>query len=122
MKVRTKEVYNCEYCNKLYLVKSAAEKHEEMCFKNPANKRPCFECVHLIKKCTSVPCDYVDEHGEECERNLDLLYCSKKQTFLYTPKNEIKGNVFDLGEKGNEPMPKECDLTESLFSNGVFMF
>lgn len=82
MKARTKEVYNCEYCNKLYLVKSAAERHEFACFKNPANKRPCFECENLSKENTEIETWCYDYNGNEISRNVDL-FCCKKRTGFY---------------------------------------
>ena len=106
MKIEIKEMYKCEYCNKLYQLKHFCEKHEKICKKNPENDRPCFSCVHLSKK-DVVFYEYCGDI--EHKVNLSCLYCEKKEVFLHTPQNEIKGNALELGE-GNLPMPKECDL------------
>ncbi len=48
MKTKTMEVYFCDYCNKLYQLRHACEKHEQYCKKSPANQHKCFEfCEHL---------------------------------------------------------------------------
>ncbi|NPA44811.1 MAG: hypothetical protein GXO49_04685 [Chlorobi bacterium] len=108
MKIETKTIYRCEHCNKIYLRKHACEKHEIMCSKNPKNYRPCFDCQHLGKRNIDV---FLGNHfdGSESYKNVDLLFCKEKNTFLYTPKNEIKENWYDLGDETNEPMPKKCD-------------
>ncbi len=112
MKKSTQTVYRCDHCNKPYFRRSAAEVHEMMCTKNPANHRPCFDCMHLCKKKTIL---YEDEGWGESERELQLLFCNAKQTHLYTPQNEMKRNWFDLGDEANDPMPKQCSQFESSF-------
>jgi hypothetical protein len=106
MKTRTKPVYYCEHCKKHGLSKPAMEHHENICHKNPENFRPCFDCVRLTKKRTTIFHDYPD--GSQSEIPVDILYCQAHNKFLHTPQNEIRGNVFDLGDYLNEPMPKEC--------------
>jgi hypothetical protein len=114
MKKETKEIYRCDHCNKLYLVKHACEKHELSCFKNPENKRPCFSCGFLTKNEALIYSGYDDINGNPVNKNVQFFYCSKKQKFLYTPKNEIKGNQFHTDENGDDfeniSMPKDCDL------------
>lgn len=107
MRTIIKPVYYCEFCNHKCLAKWAMKRHELMCFNNPANKRPCFTCNFLTKKEANITHYHYDEI--ESIQKVNDFYCSKKDVFLYTPKNEIKGNRHDLDE-GNEPMPKECDL------------
>jgi len=102
MKIETKEIYKCEFCNKLYQVKRFAEYHEKICFKNPENNRPCFSCDNLTKQDTIVFVDYPNN------RNVSLFYCDAKEKYLYTPKSEIKKNYFELSEEANDPMPKKC--------------
>lgn len=105
MKTKLKEVYYCEYCKKHGLSKYQMNYHESICSKNPENFRPCFNCIYLDKNETTITFDsYLG--GVETKRN--LLYCNKKEIFLYTPKNEAKGNQYEL-EDGNYPMPKECE-------------
>ena len=121
MKIETKTIYKCDFCNKLYQVKSAAEKHESGCFNNPNNKRACLNCNHLTKKEATITVGYHYD-GSEQDRKLNLFYCNAKKVFLHTPKNEAKHNVFDLGDDENLPMPKECDLynTESFSDDSDF--
>lgn len=107
MIINTKETYKCEHCRKLYQVKSACEKHESTCQHNPDNNRACYGCGFLEKKTTEVVYDHYD--GSQSERKVELFHCSKKEIFLYTPKNEYKSNFFDLGDELNEPMPRECE-------------
>lgn len=109
MKTETKEIYKCEFCNKLYQIKRFAEQHEAGCWKNPDNKRACLNCINLTKKQAEITCGYHYD-GSEIDRKLDLLYCNAKKVFLHTPKSEAKKNAFDLGDYENLPMPKECEL------------
>ena len=102
-----KPYYKCEHCKKVYLREKACLVHENGCWHNPDNKRPCFDCKHLCKKQTSYYRDMFD--GSESEEILDLFHCNKKEVFLYTPNNEAKGNWFDLGDERNDPMPKTCE-------------
>ena len=107
MKTKIKEVYYCEYCGKHGLRKHSMVYHESICAKNPENKRPCFDCRHLDKEQIQICEDYF---GQENIRNVDLFYCNKKQCFLHTPQNKTKGNLYDLGDEVNHPMPKECGV------------
>lgn len=107
MKTENKLVYKCDHCGKWYLNKGHAVRHEKMCFHNPENKRPCFNCKHLVKKDTHVEYEYGNQP-------YTLLFCEAKQCFTYTPKNELKKNIIELGDD-QQPMPKECEL----FSNDV---
>ena len=101
------EIYKCEYCKKIYQIKRFAVQHELRCCKNPDNKRPCFDCPMMVKKEIEI---YESFYDGDHERKVDLLYCNYKEQFLYTPKTELKGTAFDLGNESNEPMPKECDV------------
>lgn len=116
MKIETKEIYKCEFCNKLYQLKHFAAKHEELCTKNPENKRACFGCSHLEKKQTTI---YHDSPlGGEIVQQVHILFCNKKQMYVYPPRVQVKKNMYDLGNDLNEPMPKVCsdfsDYTESV--------
>jgi hypothetical protein len=116
MIIKNKEVYYCEYCKKHGLAKYKMLYHELICFFNPDNKRPCFNCEFLEKKEKLL---YETHHydGSEYTKKLDLLHCKKKNIFLYTPKNEIKGNMYILEDDENLPMPKECEdyVDSSIF-------
>jgi hypothetical protein len=107
MKEKIKTVYYCEHCKKHGLSKPKMQYHERICSSNPENNRPCFQCEHL----TYNKYDLYDDnpYGGQWVRSVNLLFCDKKKMFLYTPKNEIKGNHYDLGEESNNPMPKICN-------------
>lgn len=105
MITKNKEVYYCEHCRKHGLNKGAMKHHENICSKNPVNDRPCFHCKHLGYNDAIA---YGSYYGEENAINRTLLYCNKRDVFLYTPQNEIKGNQYDLGDDMNERMPKIC--------------
>lgn len=110
MKTEIKEIYKCDFCNKLYQKKAACEAHEFICFKNPDNKRPCYGCIHLEKIKADL---YFDTfQGEGC-RKVDVFHCNAKDIYIHTPQVEAKGNAFEFGDKLNEPMPKQCDIYDS---------
>lgn len=116
MKTETKQIYKCEYCNKLYQVKSACESHELACIKNPINFRPCFGCFNLEKKETLIYAGFDDYYTDEpVNVKREFFFCNKKQIFLYTPQNEIKGNFNHTDTEGgtfkNYPMPTKCNDT-----------
>lgn len=104
MKERIITVYNCGYCNKLYQVKNACIKHEFTCSKNPAILRPCHDCAHLTKRMCTV---YYDTPYGEDHRAVSLLYCTKKDIHLITPKVQAKGEWFETDPE-NVFMPTEC--------------
>lgn len=110
MIIEIKEVYKCEYCRKLYQLKRFAELHEKMCSKNPENSRKCFGCKHLGKKKTEV-------YDCEMPRRVELLYCSKIDSFLYPPKVEHKKNWHETDPMPNNPMRRKCDKFESEILN-----
>jgi hypothetical protein len=120
MKTEIKEVYKCDFCRKLYQRKHAAIYHEKMCNRNPDNFRSCHSCNGLEKKEVIIYSgidDYIT--GEPINISRDFLFCKKRQIFLYTPQNEIKGNHNHIDAEGNSfenyPMAKEC----TYWSNGV---
>lgn len=76
MKTQLKEIYKCDFCNKLYQVKKAAEVHELLCTKNTVNDRPCYTCEHIGKRNTTIPVEHC--MGGEGERVLNLLHCTAK--------------------------------------------
>jgi len=107
MKTETKEIYKCEYCNRLYQLKRFCIKHEESCKKRPDYIRPCHSCVHLKRVDETICAGYDDEHGEEAERVVRVLFCDKVDSFIHPPSVAAKGNAFEM-EKKNIVMPREC--------------
>ena len=109
MKTETREIYRCDFCSKIYLRHNAAITHESRCTKNPANWRPCHSCTHLTKKTVDV---YNRPYYGEGMWRLDLLYCPKIKSFLFTPQTESKGGGFELENDNNIVMPITCEIFE----------
>jgi hypothetical protein len=110
MKVETKEVYKCDHCNKLYQRKWLCEKHELSCKKRPDYLRPCHSCKILKKQRETIWAGYDDMYGNEAERVVEVLFCEKRDCFIYPPSVAAKGNAFDMGDNRNEEMPKQCEF------------
>jgi len=108
--------YRCEFCRKLYERKDAAQRHEAACTMNPSNRRPCHSCPYLTKKDINGQKEmYAHEDGDGLRKEtFHLLFCERKQLFLYPPKNEHKKNAIDFEEweidAENLPMPKQCEF------------
>lgn len=115
MKEKIKSVYYCEHCNKHGLMKHVILFHEKLCYKNPDNFRPCKECLNLTKATTTSTSIFSPKDSkndiDKTEFEVTLFFCKAKNTFLYSPQNEIKGNYFIIKES-NIPMPRECDSHE----------
>ena len=114
MKTETKEIYKCEFCNKIYQISKYCLEHERACKNNPENHRPCYTCIELDKKTETL---YEDTLSGEIEINYKLLYCSAKDCFLHPPSVEIKGNAIWTESAPNKPMPKVCDRQRSDLIN-----
>ena len=112
MKTEVKKIFKCEFCNKLYQVEKACAKHELSCKKRPDYIRPCHSCGVLKKQVETIWAGYGDMYGNEVERSVSVLYCSKRDCFIYPPSVAAKGNAFDMGDKENIEMPVECSLYE----------
>lgn len=106
-----KTIHRCEHCRKLYLVKSAAEKHEKYCWKNPANHYACFECKFLVK-------DRADNTDGTYKWSERTFHCSKLDKALHSIK-AVKINHACLGH--TELMPITCehrkDYIDDYFDN-----
>jgi hypothetical protein len=37
-------------------------------------------------------------------------FCEKRDCFIHPPSVAAKGNAFDMGNKSNEEMPKQCEF------------
>jgi hypothetical protein len=103
MNTKIKTVYYCDHCKKHGLSKPAMERHELICKSNPANFRPCFDCVNLTKKYVTI------YDGADSERDVSVFYCRAVNKCLHTPQNANKGNMFVIGDYSNEPMPLQCN-------------
>jgi hypothetical protein len=100
MKTIETTIYECDFCGKYYKRKNACERHEIICFHNPANKRACFSCGNLRKKDTEIE-GYFQNHKVN-----GILFCNKYNEFLYTPQNKIKGNWLEFAQ----PMKNKCEF------------
>lgn len=112
MITETREVYKCEHCRKMYQIKSACERHEPKCRKNPDNYQKCLDgCIHLVKKEISWTIDTC--YGEE-EKDVEILYCECKKEGVHP--YWVRGYLSDdLGdETPNNPMPEECKLFQLI--------
>lgn len=98
MKTKQITAYSCDHCNKLYQRKHSCERHEDLCYKNPENKRPCFDCPFLTKE----PYEEDRPYGSYTIGN--FFFCSKKEHFLISPYTQKKGN----GVEDAELMPLVC--------------
>ena len=110
MIIETKEVYKCEHCRKMYQRKWLCEKHEAGCKKRPDYLRPCHSCKILNKVKETILAGYGDIWGNEAERVVEVLFCKSRDCFIYPPSVASKGNMFDMGDKLNEEMPKRCEF------------
>lgn len=108
------KAYKCDYCGKLYQRKYHCERHEIVCNKNPDNFRACFGCRFCEFKMEKI---YFDNPlGGETVEERKMLFCSKKDIFVYPPRVEFNsyGFGYELGNHLNEPMPKLCELREDI--------
>ena len=103
MIIETREIYRCEYCKKIYLLKRYVEQHEAECTKNPAIL--CLRCKSLDTKKAA---EYFDGYHGETSRLVTVFWCKKREHYLHPPKVERKGNAIEFGDIGNYPMRTEC--------------
>ena len=112
MKIEIKEIYKCEYCNKLYQIKHYCIQHEKYCYHNKDNDRLCLGCLYLIKKNTVIYLDSYDR--SEQKRPVELFYCGKIDSFLYPPITEVKKNMFETDPDTNLSMKTECEYFKNI--------
>lgn len=110
MKIHNKPTYKCDYCNKLYQIRAACEKHEVKCNSNPENFRACGDC----KFCEKVEEKfYIDMFDGEHETKVKVFKCTAKNIFIHPPKVErSEKGAYEFGDTQNIPMAKigECDV------------
>lgn len=57
-------------CNKAYMTKTGATRHEKTCYKNP-NNRACITCRNFINvDCSNMESFWTEYH---CEKGVDLI-------------------------------------------------
>jgi len=116
MKKEVREVYKCDYCNRLYQIERFCVKHEESCRKRPDYLRPCHDCSVLKKVNQSILTGGGNRWRGEDEVIVSVLFCEKRDCFIYPPSVTVKGNAFEL-DKLNIEMPKECEFQKKLNSD-----
>ena len=112
MKTEIREIYKCDYCNKIYQRRNAAINHEERCNSNPKNFKACSSCEHLKKVEETY---YFDTYNGEGSRQVQIFKCDKINSFVHPASVERNGTAFEMGDLDNVPMKKECEYyTEDL--------
>lgn len=109
MKVRENvTVYNCDFCNKRYLVKNACLLHETWCGSNPKNFPACSGCEHIEEYQKEI---WVGEGEDGYSRNVTAFRCRAKGIGLYPAKVErLKINTrYPENFIGEELMPTSCN-------------
>ena len=106
-------VYQCEHCKRKMFVKSAMERHEKYCEKNPDNFKACSVCKYI----KSARIEYYTENDEA--RVANGFKCTKLNRILYPTKAERKGLPEKYPEtfEGQYPMPNECEHFEDLYGD-----
>jgi len=56
---------------------------------------------------TIINSGYEDDDGD---RTVEVLFCEKRDCFIHPPSVAAKGNKFEMGDKSNEEMPKQCEF------------
>ncbi len=107
------EYYRCEYCNKLYLMKSACIKHEQRCKQNPDNCDACLKgCSHLeaTEELYYIECCINGDYDEK-EHKAVGFNCNKhnKLMYPYTAVYKDLPNKYPETFESKERMPTECD-------------
>lgn len=106
--IKVEAVYRCSYCNKLYQMKHACEKHEAGCWGNPKNRAMCFSCKHYVAPYTEInDCDEIEFHSH---------HCSLKNKYMLSGKQIAKGQFIEEycdkdkeWKQVQEKLPTECD-------------
>jgi hypothetical protein len=112
--------YKCDHCSKKMVVQSAMQRHEEKCFKNPANFRVCHDCIHLQETEIEYFVDTYQDYGGfgEKRKTVTGFRCTKFDLLLYPYKAEYKNlpNKYPETFEGQEPMRKECEAFNYKYS------
>jgi hypothetical protein len=89
--------YNCDYCNKIYSIKSQCKAHEKKCYYNPDTKS-CASCIFLLSSCAiavaplgklTTNCqEYINEYDYEIE-DLSNLISTHREKSRTDPQDHI---------------------------------
>lgn len=113
MKIFTNtEYYRCEYCNKLYLRKSACEKHEGLCGSNPKNKDACIDCNYCTKKDKIIEFDHHLYSYKPIKTHYFFCDKLKKDMYPFAAVRKDLPNRFPEDFDEQIQMPHKCDNWE----------
>lgn len=106
MKIKTIQLYICEYCDKKLFKAGSMKNHENLCSKNPANIGKCLSCEHLHKRDDGFSKGFFCGHPAKD---------SQGYPNMHTLVAEKKGLPKRYPEQFNEStlMPFECNLHEN---------
>jgi hypothetical protein len=107
IEIKNTTIYKCEYCSKVYQLKTFAVNHHLKCRKNPENISKCSEfCTHLIKDEFEVlKSNY---YTEWCE-NISMFKCSKLDKYVKPRWASDIVDYFCSEIPEVEKQPKECN-------------
>ena len=113
--------YKCDHCGKLYQLKHACEKHENIsCRKHPNNEHLCWWCPLLTDQQVD---HFRGEHydGSEIIVKTTAFFCKKKNVNLYSFGFDKYIDIFEPAQvdenKSTERMPSKssgCDQYEGI--------
>lgn len=103
------EYYKCDFCNKSLMRKSAMIDHEDKCYKNPKNIKPCFDCKYLEETKKIVPFIIGNPEFVDNEKEVKVFRCTKLDKLMFPFSIERK-RLHEKYDTFNDqsPMPNEC--------------
>ena len=115
MKESVKTVFYCEYCNKHYLHRGFASRHETFCSKNPKNQKPCYDCKHFENKNIEVFADGGEYYGDRYIKT-HCFHCSLKDLNFWTLSAQRR-ELNKLYDNEMEFMPDQCGEFEDKYEH-----
>ncbi len=120
MEMRIKKVYYCEFCKTKMFQKSAMERHEQYCYRNPENsdadicKSNGFSCVHLTTKQQEVQTGNPYDSDSYTYTVAVPYFCKKYNQSMHNLRSEVLQRPF-IKRHGTVLMPRECkDYEDNL--------
>lgn len=115
-------LYGCDFCKKKLFAKHAMIKHEDNCPNNPKNHRPCLSCKHLDRAKIEVEFRGYGspEYGEDyIMQEKEVFKCTlyDKLMFPFSIERKDLHNKYPETYQDQEPMPKQCEGYEDLYSD-----
>lgn len=120
MKIENRDIYRCEFCKKVYLIKSACIRHEDVCFKNPINVPACYWCRYLEKKESDMLVEAAvlgQNYGVsfvEQKRTFNVFICGKTNEYLLPIISHKKGSEIPNLLEEQVVMPLKCRFKEEV--------